>query len=72
MLTEVTSRNGMGFGFSGSGNTFRYRHNGGNEGFRCFAVAFAGTGRGMVIMTNSDAGTPLLSEVAREYGWDLP
>lgn len=42
-------------------------------GFSCFAVAFAGSGRGVVMMTNSDNGSVLMQEVARAvsraYGW---
>jgi hypothetical protein len=73
MLTHVPGGSGQGFGLSGEGDAFRYRHSGGNAGFTCYAVAFAGIGRGMVVMTNSDAGTQLIREltrsVAREYGW---
>jgi CubicO group peptidase (beta-lactamase class C family) len=73
MLTASPPGSGQGFGLSGSGDAFRYRHSGGNAGFTCYAVAFAGTGRGMVVMTNGDAGTRLIREltraVAREYGW---
>jgi CubicO group peptidase (beta-lactamase class C family) len=73
MLTEVPGGSGQGFGLSGTGEGFRYRHDGGNIGFRCYAVAFAGTGRGVVFMTNSDSGAQLILEVAhaisRQYGW---
>jgi CubicO group peptidase (beta-lactamase class C family) len=73
MLTRVPGGSGQGFGLSGEGDAFRYRHSGGNAGFTCYAVAFAGIGRGMVVMTNSDAGTQLIREltraVAREYEW---
>lgn len=73
MLTEVPGGSGQGFGLSGTGEAFRYRHSGGNAGFRCYAVAFAGTGRGVVLMTNSDNGDRLILEVAqaisRQYGW---
>lgn len=73
MLTAVPGGSGQGFGLSGEGDAFRYRHGGGNAGFACYTVAFAGIGRGMVVMTNSDAGSQLIREltraVAREYGW---
>jgi CubicO group peptidase (beta-lactamase class C family) len=73
MLTKVPGGSGQGFGLSGEGEAFRYRHNGGNAGFTCYAVAFAGTGRGAILMTNSDGGSQLMHEVARaisrEYGW---
>ncbi len=73
MLTAIPGGSGLGFGLSGEGAAFRYRHTGGNEGFRCYAVAFTATGRGVVIMTNSDNGSPLVRElgraVSRELGW---
>lgn len=73
MLTKVPGGGGQGFGLSGEGDAFRYRHSGGNAGFTCYAVAFAGIGRGAILMTNSDAGSQLMHEVARaisrEYGW---
>ncbi|WP_206512976.1 serine hydrolase domain-containing protein [Larkinella soli] len=73
MLTKIPGAGGLGFGVDGSGETIRFRHSGGNAGFSCYAVAFARTGRGVVIMTNSDNGTPLIHEliraVAREYHW---
>ncbi len=73
MLTAVPGGSGQGFPLSGAGDAFRYRHTGGNAGFTCYAVAFAGIGRGMVVMTNSDAGSQLIRELTRavagEYGW---
>jgi CubicO group peptidase (beta-lactamase class C family) len=73
MLSKVPGGSGQGFGLSGEGEAFRYRHNGGNAGFTCYAVAFTGTGRGAILMTNSDGGSQLMHEVARaisrEYGW---
>jgi hypothetical protein len=73
MLTKIPGGGGLGFGMSGEGSARRYRHNGGNAGFTCYAVAFADTGRGVVLMTNSDGGDQLMREMARaisrEYGW---
>jgi CubicO group peptidase (beta-lactamase class C family) len=73
MLTPVPRGSGLGFGLSGDGPARRYRHSGGNAGFSCYAVAFTDTGRGVVLMTNSDNGTVLMQElaraIAREYGW---
>ena len=73
MLTKIPRAGGLGFGLSGEGNALRYRHNGGNAGFSCYAVAFVGSGRGVVLMTNSDNGDALMRElaraIAREYGW---
>ncbi|GAB4034066.1 serine hydrolase domain-containing protein [Spirosoma gilvum] len=73
MLTKIPGAGGLGFGVDGSGETLRFRHSGGNAGFSCYAVAFANSGRGVVIMTNSDNGTALIHElvraIAREYQW---
>lgn len=73
MMTRVPNADGTGIGIDGEGKAFRFRHSGGNAGFRCYAVSFANTGRGVVIMTNSDNGFYLIHEivraVAREYNW---
>ena|SRR5690606_1490068 len=73
MMTRVPNAGGIGVGIDGEGMAFRFRHTGGNAGFTCYAVSFATSGRGVVIMTNSDNGFPLIHEivrtVAREYGW---
>lgn len=73
MMTRVPNAGGTGIGIDGDGEAFRFRHNGGNAGFRCYAVSFANTGRGVIIMTNSDNGFQLIHEivraVAREYNW---
>jgi hypothetical protein len=56
-----------------SGATDRFGHGGADEGFQAALTAFAATGRGVVIMTNSDNGTaavqPLLDAIGREYEW---
>jgi CubicO group peptidase (beta-lactamase class C family) len=63
----------MGYGFF-VGDDHRFGHIGGNVGYQATMVMFADTGRGAVIMTNSDiglqAGNVLLNEIARIYGWD--
>jgi CubicO group peptidase (beta-lactamase class C family) len=64
---------GLGPSVEGEGRAARFSHGGSNEGFRCVLVAFSETGQGAAIMTNSDNGGPLISEIlrgiAREYGW---
>lgn len=73
MLTRVPKGGGLGFGLSGSQGTERYRHSGGNAGYGCFMVAFTRVGRGVVVLTNSDNGTPLIQELlsalSRQYDW---
>lgn len=73
MMTRVPNAGGIGIGIDGEGTAFRFRHTGGNAGFTCYAISFASTGRGVVIMTNSDNGFPLIREivrtVSRAYDW---
>ena len=53
-----------------------FGHGGSNEGFRCQLLAFADSGRGVAVMTNSDNGGALAREVilavAEAYGWEGP
>jgi CubicO group peptidase (beta-lactamase class C family) len=56
------------------GEGWYFSHGGSNWGFRCNLVAHVRKGYGVVIMTNSDSGSPVISElearVAAAYGWD--
>lgn len=73
MMTRVPNAGGIGIGIDGEGKAFRFRHTGGNAGFVCYAVSFVDTGRGAVVMINSDNGFPLIHEIiraiSREYNW---
>lgn len=73
MMTRVPNAGATGIGIDGEGSAFRFRHTGGNAGFKCYAVSFADNGRGVVIMTNSDSAFPLIHEIVRavseEYDW---
>jgi len=73
MLTRQIENDGLGVFLDGQGSTLRFSHGGGNEGFRCLLAAYAETGQGAAIMTNSDRGGELISEImfaiAHEYGW---
>lgn len=73
MFKKIPGAGGLGFGIDGTGNSLRFRHSGGNAGYACYAVSFAETGSGVVIMTNSDNGTPLVREflraISKEYNW---
>ena len=68
MLTAVLNGYGLGFGTSGS----RFSHVGLNTGYRCSLLATS-AGDGLVIMTNSDGGPMLASDltsfVRAEYQW---
>lgn len=73
MLTPQVGGFGLGLGLPGNGPSARFSHGGANEGYRCLLVAYKSTGKGAVVMTNSDRGSSLADEVlrsiAREYGW---
>jgi hypothetical protein len=64
--------NGWGLGPSLDAQRLRFGHGGANEGFRCVLVVFF-DGRGAAIMTNSDRGAALASEIlgtlAVAYDW---
>ena len=51
-----------------------FRHGGSNWGFRANMIAHIRKGYGLVTMTNSDSGVPVLKEIetraAVAYGWD--
>jgi CubicO group peptidase (beta-lactamase class C family) len=66
-------RCGLGLFSEGSGGSLRFGHTGGNEGFTCEMAGYAGAGIGAVVMTNADAGLPLvkgvLAAIARAGDW---
>ncbi len=73
MLSPQVGGWGLGFGLTGDGPSARFSHGGANEGYRCSLVAFRNSGRGALVMTNSDRGSSLVEEVlrsiAKEYDW---
>jgi CubicO group peptidase (beta-lactamase class C family) len=74
MLSKQTGGWGLGITLTGEGDkAFRFSHGGANTGFRARMVAYAGTGQGAIVMTNSEQGDALCGEIlraiAREYGW---
>lgn len=56
------------------GQGWYFNHSGGNWGFICFMIGHKLNGYGLVVMTNSFNGNPLIKEiqarVERAYGWD--
>ncbi len=74
MLSEQATGQGLGPAFDPRGPLFS--HNGSNEGYRSGFFAYVDGGRGAFVMTNSDNGSPLATQilfaVAQEYGWPLP
>jgi hypothetical protein len=75
LLTRQSGEWGLGFHVGGTGEALWFSHSGGNEGFRCYEIGLPALGEGAVIMTNSDAGSDLISEILRgiavEYGWPV-
>jgi len=73
MLTHQTGAWGLGFGLENPGRPPHFGHGGANEGYRCDLEAYTDSGQGVAIMTNSDSGAELYSEIlrgiAKEYGW---
>jgi CubicO group peptidase (beta-lactamase class C family) len=73
MLTVQSGTYGLGPDLGGQGRDVSFSHGGANEGFRCYFIAFRERGQGAVIMTNSDAGGVLASEILRAiaeaYDW---
>jgi CubicO group peptidase (beta-lactamase class C family) len=72
MLTTGKGNWGIGIGTGGSPAHPYFTHGGANDGFQCNLIAY-NDGDGAVIMTNSDNGGQLASEVlrtiARDYKW---
>jgi len=70
MLTRQSEAFGIGF-MRRPGQEW-FGHGGGNEGYRCFLMAFE-SGNGVAVMTNSDDGSHLfdrlIASVMAEYGW---
>jgi len=65
-LTPVLEDAGLGtFVNSRVTGSYKYfNHNGGNDGFSCTSIGCRDNGEGVVIMTNSDNGSPLCEEIA--------
>jgi CubicO group peptidase (beta-lactamase class C family) len=72
MLTPEKNKWGLGVETGGSAAHPYFTHSGANEGFQCDLVAY-NNGDGAIIMTNSDSGgqlaTEILRTIAHEYGW---
>lgn len=73
MLTIEKQDDGLGVFLQHRGTELAFYHNGRDEGFDAFMLAYAGTGQGAVIMINAndDSGTveKIVNAIAKEYGW---
>ena len=77
---ELLSPVGIG-SFSAGFNVFRqgegwyFAHLGANQGYRSFLIGHMAKGYGLVVMTNSDGGFPLIERICRRiqiaYDWDV-
>jgi CubicO group peptidase (beta-lactamase class C family) len=75
MVTPVgTGPFSVGLTIEKRGEGWYFSHGGANWGFRADILGHVRKGYGIVVMTNSDAGSTLISEiesrVAAAYGWD--
>jgi CubicO group peptidase (beta-lactamase class C family) len=65
----------VGFTVQKEGEGWYFSHGGSNWGFRCTLFAHRSKGYGLVIMTNSDSGSALMTELSRRIQqgarWDL-
>lgn len=65
---------GLGLHLNRTGEGWYFMHTGSNWGFHSELLVHVSKGYGAVIMTNGDAGVPLLRQlreiIHREYGWD--
>lgn len=73
MLTPVLEQVGLGF-FLDKDKPGQFGHNGADHGFQALLTMNANTGKGLVIMGNSDnflsMGDDILAAVAREFDWN--
>ena len=73
MTTARKGRYGLGLSVRGEGKDANFSHGGANEGFRCILIAYVETGKGAAIMTNSDNGgtisTEILRSISKVYDW---
>lgn len=72
MLTPIKGNWGLGPAVYSNGAR-RFGHDGLNEGFQTFMVAYVEWGEGVVVLTNGGQGRRLIDEVVRaiatDYGW---
>ncbi|MDC7996369.1 serine hydrolase domain-containing protein [Altibacter sp. HG106] len=75
VFQKKSERLGFGKLFSPEKQDLLFEHWGSSPGFTCYMVASLNKKQGVIIMTNSDNGTILLSYIARavaqEYNWDF-
>jgi len=70
---KVAPHIGIGFFLESKGDSTRFGHNGWDEGFVALLTAYKKSGKGAIIMVNSNEGYSIMDELARaiakEYNW---
>ena len=73
MLTPQIDNVALGWFVDGQGSSKRFSFGGSNVGYKCRMLGYMNSGQGVVVMTNSENGAELTSEIIRsvaaEYGW---
>jgi hypothetical protein len=73
MLSDEMDGDGLGVFLDGSDEMLRFSHEGRDAGFDAFMIAYAGVGKGAVIMMNlnDNAGTAraIINVIAKKYRW---
>ena len=73
MLTPQIDNVALGVFVDGQGTSKRFSFAGSNVGYKCRMLGYMNSGQGVVVMTNSENGAELTSEIIRsvaaEYGW---
>jgi CubicO group peptidase (beta-lactamase class C family) len=73
MITKQLDDYALGLEVHNEGRAFRFRHDGGNRGYRCRLLFYPELGEGVVIMTNGGGGDEVIPDVMQalrsEYGW---
>ena len=73
MLTPQIDNVALGLFVDGEGSSARFSFGGANVGYKCRMLGYINSGQGVVVMTNSENGaeltTEILRSVAAEYGW---
>lgn len=73
LLTRQIDDRGLAVGLTGKDQSLSYSLRGLNTGYVCYLIGYPATGQGAVLMTNSDSGERLISDLVDnlrlEYGW---
>lgn len=74
MLTDQIDGDGLGVFLDGHGQALRFSHDGRDLGFDSFMLAYAESGKSVVILMNQNNESTLargiINLVAKQYGWD--